>query len=566
MTTEAFTEATPFTISGTGPYAIGHAYKAGAITATVEQADGTIVTLADPADYTVSPAAGENGDVTLSSAAATTHDGLTLRIIRRTDIEQGFAGQTARETGLEDSIDRLAMGLQEVEKQAYRGLRTETGEVVPYSPTDGYIPKWDAARGGFVDGPSIGEIENAAGFAAIAQAAADSIAAQAAVDAFGAEGDGVTDDTAAFQATIDFLPASGGIIEIGQKDYAVTTASLNIGSKHIFWRGNGTINGGTQLSVLPGVSISYHSAANQILYNHNDDNGDLDPVVRIRRDATYTGSGSAIGTGFRIEHIVGSSANFFEFGQVIDFSTDSDDSGAEQGGLYVRAIKNAASETKMWGIAYSVINRSTVDASMVGAEFNVRALGDHTDAGDPRFGTGARYNLDVICSTADDLAATDRATFDAGINIIANGGSKAATVRHGIRLQDETDGVIETGIHLDLNNADIGIQIGGAYSGDAINIGGSCAYGIDLASGSYSAQAVRVGDNKRIAFNNSATVRLGWDTANLALQVTAGANVLLAAKDATDAIQLRVGGSLKQASQGAVDSGGSGFRVLRVPN
>lgn len=172
MTVEAFTEQSPYTVSGTGPYAIGHAYLSDAIVAMVILSDGAMVALSPGSDYTVTPDAGDAGDLTLSARVASTYAGMRLVIDRATPVEQGFAGQTARESGLEENIDRQAMALQEVIKTASRSLRTTRDTLMPYAPTDGRGPIWDESQGRFVNGPTAANIADAQGYAERAEAAA----------------------------------------------------------------------------------------------------------------------------------------------------------------------------------------------------------------------------------------------------------------------------------------------------------------------------------------------------------------------------------------------------------
>jgi hypothetical protein len=179
MTTEAFTEVAPYAIAGTGPYAIGHAYEDGAIAAVVELSDGSTVTLMSGLDFSVLPLSGDSGDLTLSTAAAVTYSGETLHIRRRTRAEQGFAGQNAREKGLEANLDRVSMVTQELERQTYRGLRVATGEIEPYDPQDGRPPVWDAALSRFVSGPDQAEVAQAGVHAQTAAAASTSAQASA---------------------------------------------------------------------------------------------------------------------------------------------------------------------------------------------------------------------------------------------------------------------------------------------------------------------------------------------------------------------------------------------------
>lgn len=114
MTTDAYPGQPIYTVAGTGPYAINHEYNIEAIAPYVLLQDGTSVLLTVTTDYTVDPAAGESGNLWLTSAAATTYAGLQLTIARATAVEQAFSAETRRESGVEASLDRITRGLQDV--------------------------------------------------------------------------------------------------------------------------------------------------------------------------------------------------------------------------------------------------------------------------------------------------------------------------------------------------------------------------------------------------------------------------------------------------------------------
>ncbi|WP_284262458.1 pyocin knob domain-containing protein [Roseicyclus amphidinii] len=113
MTQEAFTPTALQTISGTGPYTVSHAYDEGALILRVVADD--IRTALPAADFSVSPSASATGgQITLSTAAAALHAGKQLEIERRTvAIEQGWAGQTSREKGLETVLDWMTRAIQD---------------------------------------------------------------------------------------------------------------------------------------------------------------------------------------------------------------------------------------------------------------------------------------------------------------------------------------------------------------------------------------------------------------------------------------------------------------------
>lgn len=131
MTVEAFEPVSEKTIAGVGPYPIGHAYLQGAIRAEVRQTGEVTIVLVDGVDYTLSPVSGDSGDLTLSAAAAAAHAGLRLRIVRHTPLEQGFSGQTARESGLEEQMDRTVMAVQENDRRFSQVISLDQVAAVP---------------------------------------------------------------------------------------------------------------------------------------------------------------------------------------------------------------------------------------------------------------------------------------------------------------------------------------------------------------------------------------------------------------------------------------------------
>jgi len=127
MTVELYTPPAPFTIQGTGPYAITAPYaQASDLILRVETSAATVVTL-DPAEWSITPASaldGSGGDITLSGAVATTYAGRRLFIERDTGVQQGWAGiQGAREKALETQLDVVVLAVQDLQVARDRALR-----------------------------------------------------------------------------------------------------------------------------------------------------------------------------------------------------------------------------------------------------------------------------------------------------------------------------------------------------------------------------------------------------------------------------------------------------------
>ena len=96
MTRDVLSLDTSYPINGTGPYEYLNPYREGALLVRIER-DGILVTL-DVSAYTVDPVSSDvSGGIILSDAAAALYDGGDLFISRRTDVEQGWSGMSARE-------------------------------------------------------------------------------------------------------------------------------------------------------------------------------------------------------------------------------------------------------------------------------------------------------------------------------------------------------------------------------------------------------------------------------------------------------------------------------------
>ena len=115
MTREVFTPTPTYSINGVGPYTITHPYRAKEDLIILAY-DGTDEVEIGPADFSVDPPeSATTGSVLLSVSAAATHSSSDLMIQRKTRKEQGWAGQSAREVGLEGQLDALTMGLQDLD-------------------------------------------------------------------------------------------------------------------------------------------------------------------------------------------------------------------------------------------------------------------------------------------------------------------------------------------------------------------------------------------------------------------------------------------------------------------
>lgn len=212
MTTEAITPFEQYTVQGTGPYAIRWPYGQGDITASVILA-GVETPLLATLDFTVSPSAGDSGDLTLSAGAAADFAGGTILITRATEAEQGWLAQTARETGLMAQLDKMTRVLQDVKERMRRAL-IATFPVGTVALEEGRALVYQ--DGALIAGPTATDIAEAGANAATATAAATSAAASAALAADIRQN--ILDaDRGAWAQGIDYVPAD--IVQDGGSTY-----------------------------------------------------------------------------------------------------------------------------------------------------------------------------------------------------------------------------------------------------------------------------------------------------------------------------------------------------------
>ena len=172
MTIDAANPIASYLVAGSGPYSVPWPYEGGDLAVWADK-DGTITALSEGAHWTIAPASGPSGAVTLTAGAVTGFAGARLLIERVTQLEQGFSGVTGPERGIEASLDRLTRAVQDVRARTASGLRfLSTTALTPTAPlADGQTVMWQG--GAMVPGPSAAQIEGAASYAASAVAAAN---------------------------------------------------------------------------------------------------------------------------------------------------------------------------------------------------------------------------------------------------------------------------------------------------------------------------------------------------------------------------------------------------------
>lgn len=383
------------------------------------------------------------------------------------------------------------------------------------------------------------------------------------VDNYGAAGDGTTDDTTAFQSAIDALPAAGGVITLSpNRNYIVTVSSLSAGSKKILWTGGGRVNSGA-VWTLPGVQESFDVTLGRVIYN-KEDGGILDGSYKDnRRNADYTGG--ATGQLDFIERwettvasTVGSSGNRkAEKAGVFTITQNSDHANAVA--LQLNAFANA--QGAVWPLEVST-HSDVVPAQYAhrAAEFAISASGADTN--------NLRWIVDIVSHSSDSVTYDATDSVHVGVNVNAG----TADMDYGVKVYDNTFNAAEI-----QNAAYYADTTADVFQGYGRGVAGHLKIGSDIGTAStVVSQISGQGENDisdlftygQIRFATG-SVTDGSESGSIQLVTsTAGAltQKVQVTGDASDPFNLMVAGTLKQVTEGAADSGGAGFKVLRVVN
>ena len=232
---------------------------------------------------------------------------------------------------------------------------------------------------------------------------------------------------------------------------------------------------------------------------------------------------------------------------------------------------------------------SSVGGSMIGQELNIQANG----ADDSQ----VRIGYDVIARTYQPNFATDgEGEFFAGIRIRNSVlGAEGGRWVHAIKIED---GVSPIGYGVSVNissdksdgygfsdsgSKPYGFRALGQYSQAAIDVRQGTGqvtvnvFGGESGAGNSAAQIAIGGKNsggasvsysrlRSIVQTNTAGAEGGRTDIDFKSGGSFVTGVQLSSNSVSNPLFVRVGGSLKQVTEGAADSAGSGFKVLKVPN
>ena len=197
---------------------------------------GVETLLAYGGDYQVAGAGSDGGGTLTLTVGATLNDLITIRsaqpIARSTDLKNG--GDLPAQS-LDDEFNRIFIAFQQQAQAQAQTLRlpasdpTDAAELPGPTARANAVLGWDSS-GAMVMVPRAtlgGGSFQQAGTGAVVRTQQDELAEWITAKQFGAQGNGVADDTAALQAAANYAASVGGYLDIGRGSYK-TSATVTI--------------------------------------------------------------------------------------------------------------------------------------------------------------------------------------------------------------------------------------------------------------------------------------------------------------------------------------------------
>tara|TARA_R110000765_G_scaffold282317_1_gene379460 strand:- start:1057 stop:2298 length:1242 start_codon:yes stop_codon:yes gene_type:complete len=313
---------------------------------------------------------------------------------------------------------------------------------------------------------------------------------------FGATGDGVTDDLAAFQATINSTTDGKlAVIHIPQGSYKGALSSLTLGTRVVNWicESESTFVD----SIPPGTvsrvdyrgdntrpwTVNGYGFGKNITTGLNTDS----PALRVDRYANHSGGtvgGGAEPAGFAVVHNVFNTALNYETGAQVTTTHQGGNSNQNIVALHTETRKAGNGAAGTFGLNIVVHdqtnNASSVSlGSLIGAEFT-GSVGGADDA-------ATRHMIDVVMKKNSSAGSGG---YTSGLRVrTSDSATRAASVTNGVMVQQGAGGgTMTTGVRVDSNGTHgmydegskvVGINLQGTYSSNAIRVKGGDKYGFE---------------------------------------------------------------------------------------
>ena len=345
---------------------------------------------------------------------------------------------------------------------------------------------------------------------------------------FGATGDGVTDDLAAFQAAINStVNGKMATIHIPPGSYAGALSSLNLGTRVVLWvcEAEPTFVSSVPLGTVSRVdyrsdntrpwTVNGYGFGKNITTGLNTDS----PALRVDRYANHSGGtvgGGAEPAGFVVIHNVYNTALNYETGAQVITTHQGGNSNQNIVALHTETRKAGNGAAGTFGLNIVVQdqtnNASSVSGgSLLGAEFT-GSVGGADDA-------ASRHMIDVVMKKNSSAASGGYTT---GLRVrTSDSATRAASVTNGIMVQQGAGGgTMTTGVRVDSNGTHgmydegsktVGINLQGTYSSNAIRVKGGDKYGFETTGAITMAYNTPV-----VAFANGGVEKVGLSVSGTA--------------------------------------------------
>jgi hypothetical protein len=193
---------------------------------------------------------------------------------------------------------------------------------------------------------------------------------------FGAVGDGVTDDTAAFQAAYNSASSGESIfVPAPISAYAITPFT---GTKFVKWICNFNINSNLLLLQLPGTIET--SINNELFFSRQKSTSSDFANIRIDRGANYIGGTSGnVSSALRVNTDISAGVKNFEWGIVSNLNDNTQTiDGGENVAIYGRSQKNNAG-SGTWSMVSELSDYSSEPTRpSVTHEFDMNCIGTNS--------------------------------------------------------------------------------------------------------------------------------------------------------------------------------------------
>lgn len=316
---------------------------------------------------------------------------------------------------------------------------------------------------------------------------------------FGAVGDGVADDTAAFQAAADFA-GTGNPIFVPSGNYLKSTI---VNESDYFWICDEALNslGTNPISLIGHVEQAF---SNRRLIKKTTTTPNEFTELQLIKSFNY--SGGTAGWVSSTQHVstaVSKDVDNFVWG-IVSVLNNSAEAG-ENVAIYGQGNR-VANNGPVWGGVFEAKDLTNTDGTgkggTVGIEVDVFANGADVN--------GNRVGVDVVIGKGVSGGAACQAT--AGVRVVPQGNSTAnATVIYGFHARGCTavDFLAQSESYA-------------AFNGDGTNtfgllLSGTHQVGIDTSTATITNKAIRIAAGQQIAFNATGTITMEYDSASTSI-------------------------------------------------